>query len=253
MDSKALLIVDDQALSLRQCLGYLQSAGKLQTFVGDILRQYVLERELATREDLEINLAMVEQSVVDFRLQNQLTDQKVFQDWLTRNGITYEIFHSQIVGRFKLEKLKVQVTDSRLQEHFIERKVFLDRVVLSRIVVSSKELAEELHTQIMEGASFEDLAREYSTADERIANGMMGAVSRGTLPDALRAAIDAASPGELVGPLETDKYWSIFRVNEFLPATLEDAQLRQAMQNELFDRWLTEKIQTMQVKLQVSD
>jgi parvulin-like peptidyl-prolyl isomerase len=111
-----------------------------------------------------------------------LTDQKVFQDWLTRNGITYEVFHSQIVGRFKLEKLKAQVTEPRLQEHFIERKVFLDRIVLSRIVVNSKELAEELHTQITEGASFEDLAREYSTADERIANGMMGAVSRGTLP-----------------------------------------------------------------------
>jgi hypothetical protein len=56
-----------------------------------------------------------------------------------------------------------------------------------------------------------------------------------------------------VGPLEIEKYWAIFRVNEFLPATLEDPQLRQAMQNELFDRWLAEKIQTMQVKLQVTD
>jgi parvulin-like peptidyl-prolyl isomerase len=81
----------------------------------------------------------------------------------------------------------------------------------------------------------------------------MGPVSRGTLPDALRAAIDSANPGELVGPLEFENVWAIFRVEQFLPATLEDNQLRQAMQNELFEKWLSEKIQTMTVKLQVNE
>lgn len=253
MEAKALLVIDEQPLSLRQCLKYLQAAGKLQAFIGDILRQYVLERELESRDDVEVSPALIEQAVVDFRLQQQLTDAKLFQEWLARNGTNYEQFHSQIVSSFKLEKLKAVVTEARLQEHFIERKVFFDRVVLSRIVVDSKELAEELHTQILEGAKFEQLAREYSTAEERVNNGMMGPVSRGTLPDILRAAIDSATPGELVGPLELEKVWAIFRVEQFLPATLEDNQLKQAMQNEIFERWLAEKIQTMTVKLQVSD
>lgn len=251
--TKALLIVDEQPLSLRQCLKFLQASGKLQGFIGDILRQYVLEKELETRADLDINPAMIEQAVVDFRLQQQLTDAKVFQEWLSRNGLNYEQFHSQISNSFKLEKLKAKIVESRLQEHFIERKVFFDRVVLSRIVVESHDLAEELYTQVKEGASFEELAREYSQAEERVANGMMGPVSRGTLPDALRAAIDAATPGELIGPVEVEKFWAIFRVEQFLPATLEDNQLRQAMQNELFERWIGEKIQTMSVKLQVSE
>lgn len=253
MDSKALLIVDEQPLSLRQCLRYLQTAGKLQGFIGDILRQYVLERELETREDLEINPAIVEQAVVDFRLQNKLTEPQAFQDWLAKNGSNYELFHNQISSSFKLEKLKAQIAEARLQEHFIERKLMLDRVVLSRIVVESKELAEELHTQITEGASFEQLAQEYSKTDERVANGMMGPVSRGTMPDVLRAAIDSTNPGELVGPMQVENYWAIFRVEQFLPATLEDNQLKQAMQNELFDRWIAEKIQTMTVKLQVTE
>ena len=253
MDSKALLIVDEQPLSLRQCLRYLQTAGKLQGFIGDILRQYVLERELETREDLEINPAIVEQAVIDFRLQNKLTEPQAFQDWLAKNGSNYELFHNQISSSFKLEKLKTQIAEARLQEHFIERKLMLDRVVLSRIVVESKELAEELHTQITEGASFEQLAQEYSKSDERVANGMMGPVSRGTMPDVLRAAIDSTNPGELVGPMQVENYWAIFRVEQFLPATLEDNQLKQAMQNELFDRWIAEKIQTMTVKLQVTE
>lgn len=253
MDSKALLIVDDQPLSLRQCLRYLQTTGKLQGFIGDILRQYVLEREIETRTDLDVPSALVEQAVVDFRLQNQLTDAKAFQDWLIRNGTNYELFHNQITNSFKLEKLKAQIVEARLQEYFIERKLVLDRVVISRIVVDSRELAEELHSQISEGASFEQLAREYSKADERIANGMMGAVSRGTMPDVLRAAIDSANPGDLVGPMQIENYWAIFRVEQFIPATLEDNQLKQALQNELFERWIAEKIQAMTVKLQVNE
>ncbi len=252
-DTKALLLVDQQPLSLRQCLRYLQASGKLQAFIGDILRQYVLETEINTREDLDISPAMVEQAVVDFRLQQKLTDQKIFQEWLTRNGITYDIFHKQISNSFKLEKLKVVVTEPRLQEYFIERKLFFDRVVLSRIVVDTKEMAEELLSQIEEGASFEHLAREYSKGNERIANGMMGPVSRGTMPDNLRAKVDSAELGTIVGPVEIENLWALFRVEQVLPATLEDAQLRQAMQNELFERWLTEKMQQMTVKLQVTE
>ncbi len=253
MESNALLIVDEKPLTLRQCLKYLQTAGKLQGFIADILRQYVLDQEIETRADLEINTAMVEQAVVDFRLQNKLTEPQAFQDWLARNGSNYELFHKQITSSFKLEKLKAQLAEARLQEHFIERKIMLDRVVLSRIVVESKELAEELMSQIHEGSSFELLAREYSKADERVANGMMGPVSRGTMPDGLRAAIDSVEPGALVGPLQIENYWAIFRVEQVLPATLEDNQLKQSMQNEIFDRWLAEKIQTMTVQLQVPE
>lgn len=253
MDAKSFLTVDEQPLSLRQCLRYLQTSGKLQGFLGDILRQYILETEIATREDLDINPAVIEQAVIDFRLQQQLTDPQVFQEWLNRNGLDYATFHSQISSNFKIEKLKLVVTEPKLQEYFIERKVFLDRVVLSRIIVENQELAEELKIQIKEGAGFEELAREHSVADDRIANGMMGPVSRGTMPDTIRAAIDAASPGDLVGPLEIEKRWALFRVEQVLPATLENPQLQQMLQNELFDRWIAEKIQKMTVKLQVGE
>ena len=251
MDAKAFLTVDEQSISLRDCLKYLQTAGKLQGFLGDILRQYVLEQEIAHREDLEVNSAVIEQAVIDFRLQQQLTDPKVFQEWLNRNGSDYSTFHSQINSNFKVEKLKSVIADAKLQEYFIERKVFLDRVVLSRIIVEHQELADELKIQIQEGTSFEELAQEHSIADDRISNGMMGPVSRGTMPDLIRSAIDSAEPGDLVGPIEVEQRWALFRVEQVIPATLDNQQLRQTLQTELFERWLAEKIQKMTVKLQV--
>jgi parvulin-like peptidyl-prolyl isomerase len=252
MESQQLLIVDDQQISLAQALKYLQASGKIQLFIGDILRQYVIEKEVQTRPDLDISPALSEQAIVDFRLQNQLTDAQRFQEWLVSQGIDYPTFHKQVTFGFKEEKLKAKVTEPKLQEYFIERKLFLDRVVISRIIVAEQELAEEISSQIEEGASFEQLAREYSVTDDKIVNGMMGPLSRGSLPDVLRAAIDAVSPGDVVGPLELDGRWGLFRVEQFLPASLEQIQLRQALENELFEQWLAEKFQKLTVKLQVS-
>ncbi len=251
MVPQPFLTVDDQSIDLAQALQYLQTSGRLKAFIGDILRQYVIDRELQTHEALDVNPALIEQAVIDFRLQRQLTDPKVFAEWLQSNGQDYTMFHSSVAFGFKLERLKAQVTEAKLQEYFIERKLFLDRVVLSRILVNERELAEELATQIEEGGSFEQLAREYSIADDRVLNGMMGPVSRGALPDVLRAAVDSASSGQLIGPLELEGRWLLFRVEQFLPASLEDAQLKLALQNELFEQWIAQQIQKMTVKLQV--
>ncbi|MEH2390908.1 MAG: peptidylprolyl isomerase [Nostoc sp.] len=260
MEPLSFLTINDQIISLEEAIKYLQTSGKLGHFIGDILRQYVIEEEIRTRDDVEIGTAITEQAIIDFRLKNQLTDPQSFQEWLKTNNTDYATFHTSVAFGYKLEKLKAVVTQPKLQEYFIERKIFLDRVVLSRIVVDNQELADELQTQIEEGGSFEQLAKEYSLSDDRIVNGMMGIVSRGSMPDILRAAIDVASPGQLVGPIEIvgkdsppgEGPYGLFRVEQFLPASLEDTQLNLALQNELFEKWLAEKIQKLTVKLQVS-
>ena len=253
MTSEPFLTIDDQPVSLAQAIRYLQIGRKFETFLGEIVRQFVLEQELQARPELLASPAAIEQSVIDFRLQRQLSDPRQFQEWLAANGLTYEAFHDQIASSFKLTALKDSITVAKMPEYFIERKVFLDRVVLSRIILDDREMAEELKSQIDEGASFEQLAREYSLTDDRIANGMVGPVSRGTMPDVLRAVIDEAKAGDVVGPLGMDNRWGLFRVEEFLPASIEDSQLRQTLQDELFEQWLAEKMQRLPIKLKVDE
>jgi parvulin-like peptidyl-prolyl isomerase len=252
MESLSFLTINDQPISIEQTLRYLQASGKLAQFVGDILRQYVIEQEILMRTDIDISPALTEQTIIDFRLKNQLTDPQAFQEWLQKNGNDYATFYASVALSFQLEKLKAVITEPKLSEYFIERKIYLDRIILSRILVDNLELGEELQTQIEEGGSFEQLAREYSLADDRVVNGMMGPISRGTMPDILRAAVDVANPGQLIGPIELESRYGLFRVEQHLPASLEDTQLKQALQNELFEKWLAEKIQKLTVKLQVN-
>lgn len=252
MESSSFLTVNEQTISLSQVINYLQTSGKLTNFISDVLRQHVIEEELKNRTDIDHDSALAEQTIIDFRLKNQLNDQEKFQEWLNNNGTDYNTFYKSVRFSFQLEKLKQLLTQSKLPEYFIDRKIYLDRVILSRILVNNQELAEELKTQIEEGTSFPELAKEYSLADEKIFNGMMGPISRGTLPDILRAAVDAAQPGELIGPLAMEGGFAIFRLEQILSASLEDPQLQKSLENELFEKWLTEKIQNLTVKIQVN-
>jgi len=251
--TEPFLTIDDQPISVRQAFRYLQVNRKLDGFIGEIVRQFVIERELETNPDLNVASTAIEQAIIDFRLQQKLTDPKQFQEWLAGNGMTYEAFHSQIAYGFKIRKLKDDIVALKLQEYFIERKVFLDRVVLSRIIVQDKELAEELKSQLSEGGDFGQLARDYSLTDDKVMNGMVGPVSRGTMPDLLRAAVDVASPGDVIGPLGMEERWGLFRVEELISASLEDPQVKQGLQDELFEQWLAERIQKLPIKLQLSE
>jgi hypothetical protein len=53
--------------------------------------------------------------------------------------------------------------------------------------------------------------------------------------------------------LALENRWGLFRIEQQLEATLDDAQLEQSLRNELFERWLSEKIQKMSVRLQVPE
>lgn len=253
MSAEPFLTIDDQPISIGQAFRYLQVNRKLDGFIGEIVRQFVIEQELESREDLKVPQSVVEQAIIDFRLQQNLTDAKRFQEWLAGNGTNFETFYDQVAYGFKMRRLREECTQFKLQEYFIERKMFLDRVVLSRIIVLDQEVAEELKSQLQEGARFEQLAREYSVTDDRLMNGMVGPVSRGTMPDMLRSAIDLAKPGDVVGPVSLEDRWGLFRVEEFLSASLDDPQVKQTLQDELFEQWLAERIQKLPIRLQIGE
>jgi parvulin-like peptidyl-prolyl isomerase len=252
MESTPFLTINQQTISLSQAIRYLKASGKFGAFLSEILRQYILEHELDELESIDIDLAELEQTMLNFRLNNQLLDQNTFQNWLVKNGISYADFRQGITNDLKLDKLKAKISQPKLQEYFKTQKQFFDRVVLSRIILNDKVLAQKLNEELLADTSkFEALAREYSITDDRLVNGMMGPVSRGTLPDILKNPIQFSPVGEIIGPLEIEGCYGLFRVEQFLDASLDDPKLKQELQNQLFEQWLQEKLQSLEIKLEV--
>lgn len=247
MKTESFLKVGEQPITFTKAMSYLQTSGQLSSVVSEIIRQYILEQEL---EKTVVSSNIIEETVNNFRRENQLKEQKEFERWLAQQEVNQEEFTRQVTKSIKLEKLISEITEPRLQEYFINKKLFLDQVVLSRLVVKESELAEEIKSQVdEEEARFEELVQEYSIAEDSIFNGMMGTVSRGKLPDQIRSNIDSAKVGELIGPLQLADNWYLFRLEKKLPASLASEQLQQTLRDEIFEDWLNIKMQKLEIEM----
>ncbi|MEO1208145.1 MAG: peptidylprolyl isomerase [Cyanobacteria bacterium J06638_20] len=250
----AFIAINGQdAISLGQAFRYLQRIGEVDAFIGNVLRQYLLEQAFEQDPELAIAPTEIEQKMLEFRQNNQLTDSFQYREWLESQGLDEALFQERFLAELRIYKLREHLAELRLQEYFIERKLFCDQVILSRIVVAEQELAEELFLQLQDGASFENLAREYSITDDGLFNGMFGKVSRGNLPDALRAKLDIAIPGSVVNPIDMEGNWYIFRLEHNLPATLDNPAVRQALLDELLEEWILDRLRELDIEISLGD
>jgi parvulin-like peptidyl-prolyl isomerase len=246
------LVIDEEPLSLDQTLNYLKADGALQPFLTSILRQHAIAQALKNQPDLQPTIEEIEQQLEQFRQNNQLLEAEQFQQWLEHNNLTYGLLLEQLIKAQTLRNLIEHISEPKLHEYFINQKLSLDRVILSCLVVEQEILAEELREQIKEGAAFEQLAREYSIAENHHIGGRMEPVSRSALPDDLRASVDPpAQPGCLIGPINIQNRWYLFQLEEIIPAALE-GEIKEQLQTEIYQQWLTEKIEVMSVKVQVT-
>lgn len=251
MDPEKFISIDDESISLRQALGYLRFTGELQPFLMRILRQHIIEKELEQRGEMEVDSTRLEQTIINFRLQNELVQPDRFDKWLSSQGLNYTTFRYQFAMGLKVEQLKNEVTSERVEQYFNENKPLFEQAVLSRIVLADRAKAEELKRELTEnGADFATVAREHSQTNDRLYNGMMGSVAISQLPPQVRDALASAQPGDIVGPVEFEGRHSILRLEERIAPTLE-GQLKRQLQEQFFEQWWQSKLQNKNVKLEI--
>lgn len=247
-DSTALLTIGDTSISLGTVLRYYQLSGRLLPWIRDIVEQHITFTEIQRRDDLNVTLAEVEQAAVEIRVQQKLTDAATFQQWLNSQGMNYDIFQNRIVLNLKLEKLKSQIAAPNLQSLFDQQKALLDQVEVTCVVLAEEAYAHQLRAQIQERNDFDRVLSEYAVADPLKVSVMKSAIRFGQLPENVREALRTAEIGGLVGPIEMEQRWCVFRVEQFLPAVLE-GQLQRSLEDRLFQQWLAERAQEVSVKL----
>ena len=254
MNDIAFITIDGKTISLEQAFSYWQSSGLYPQMINDLLRQYALQKELEeNNKDIQVNSFDVDQASMDFRVQSKLLEPDIFQGWLSANSLSYKEFQEQVAFRLKVEKLREKISAFQIAEVFEKQKPFLDRVILSRLILEDKDLAEQLAQKISaDPSNFESLVQTHSITDDRVANGMMGAVPKAQMPEILRTAIDSANPGDIVGPMEIEGRYCLFRIEKFVPATLDDLNLKQELMNQIFEQWINSKIQAMDIRLDIN-
>lgn len=250
MQDLEFIKIGDDVLSLQEVLSYLKDSGNFKQLLSTILREHIIAQELKLRE-ISAADAEVDQFILEFRLQNQIVDRTAFENWLSDNQLTYEKFREQATKGLKFQKLREQILQDKVEPFFEEKRNLFDRLVLSRLVVDSPNLSQNIRDILdREPSQFKDLIAEYSMADDRILEGRMGVFPREQLPAQLQLELGDKSAGVIIGPIAVDGLHCFFKIDQIIPSELDDA-MRRELEGRLFEEWLRSKMQGANLQMLV--
>jgi peptidyl-prolyl cis-trans isomerase C len=111
----------------------------------------------------------------------------------------------------------------------------------SHILVETREAAEDLLSELANGAEFAELARDRSIGPTAARGGNLGWFGRGMMVAPFEEAVVALRPGEVSEPVQTQFGWHVITLNDTrnaAPPALEDVRA------ELVDELRRQQIET---------
>ncbi|CAN5903060.1 peptidylprolyl isomerase [soil metagenome] len=139
--------------------------------------------------------------------------ERILGDMLVESTVSDAVNENAIRGLYQ-EQLKLAKQSEELKAR--------------QIVLASLAEADAVKKLLATGASFEALAMERSTdAATRFNGGDLGYFTTDVMPEAYDANLNAAKPGQIVGPFEVDGGWALVKVEDRRleqPITLEAAR-----------------------------
>ncbi len=229
-------------LSLGDFLGAMKRSRRLRPLLLDaFVENYLVQR--ARRAGLSINDQELQQAADNFRLKNGMASAEQTTQWFNREAITSDDFAAGLERDLLVEKLRQTIANPRLQEVFDANTARFARVRLKRILVTTEAEAREIVEDINNNrATFEDTARQKSLdLVTRNVGGEAGIVRRVDLAQQLGDAVFGTEVGKVVGPVQAGQGFLVFRVEEFLPAVLDDG-IKAGLRKEIFDAWLRNEL-----------
>ncbi|MBD2103738.1 peptidylprolyl isomerase [Leptolyngbya sp. FACHB-261] len=222
----AVLQVKDQVVTSEQIVGLLDRYQLLPR----LLRELVIDQAIASIECTSEEIGLACQRV---REQHQRNQPPVEPSGNLDALVTRDL---------KIQKLKQIVGGNKLESYFLKRKSQLDQVIYSLIRTQDVGVADELYFRIQAGEqSFAELAREYSQGPEAKTRGLVGPVELGGYHPTLARLLTVGRPGQLWPPTAVGNWLVIVRLEQRLPAQLDEAT-RQRLLDELLESWLQEQL-----------
>jgi parvulin-like peptidyl-prolyl isomerase len=116
-----------------------------------------------------------------------------------------------------------------------------EQFVIRSAVVDSKDKAEAVLQQVKGGADLGSIAQTESVdLTGRGQDGLMDAQPLSLLPDAVQPLVKDAKAGDLLGPVQVDSNWWVFRIEKRQTANYTDDQKNSLAQNML-DKWIADE------------
>lgn len=204
------------------------------------LRGIIIDKAIA---DFTCTEAEHQAAVEQFCQQQQITTPEAQETWLHTQGMTLEQMHNLAVRPILIEKFKQETWGIKVESYFLKRKMNLDMVYYSLIRTQDEGLAKEIYFRIQEGEqTFAELASQFSQGPEKNTGGLVGPAPLTQPHPVIRQLLTLSQPGQLWSPRPLAEWFVIIRLEQLIPAQLDDA-MRQRMVDEMLETWLREQLQ----------
>lgn len=194
-----------------------------EQFLGEFISELLI-RQYAAQNNVSNSTEELQVAVDELRYQKGLESVEKLQQWLKNNHQTVLSLQNNVDYRLLRNKVRGSIPDQEIEAYFADHQLEFDQVELYSIRLNSQEKAEELYANITEDAeNFYLLAMEHSLDEEsKPKAGYIGKVRRDELSAEIEAAVFNAQPGEVIGPIETEKGYNLFKVSTVYPANLAE-------------------------------
>ena len=133
--------------------------------------------------------------------------------------IQLEIAKKELLTQASINKLlsEVSVSDSEIEDYYNSNKdMFISpiKVTAKHILVSSKEKANEIRTEIQSGKSFEEAAKEYSSCPSKAEGGSLGSFSKGQMVPEFEEVAFNLELGVVSEPVKTQFGFHLIKVED---------------------------------------
>jgi peptidyl-prolyl cis-trans isomerase SurA len=238
-EEKIVAVVNDEAISEADLNGRMKLVmlagnypdspevrGKLQPQVLRVLIDDQLRIQEARRLKLTVDKEEVDNELKATAEQNHQTLQQL-KDLLAKQNIPFATLEKQILAQVSWRKVvqkeirrRVEVTDDEIEAAYSKMMSAVDKkqYLVSEIFLSVdspaddervRSFAANIEDQLQHGASFAELARQFSQAAGAAQGGDLGTVQDGELPDPLDQELKKMETGSVSQPIRTQSGYHI--------------------------------------------
>ena len=224
---------------------------KLSCQIPEIIKGIVTRKIIASAADeagIKVETEELQKAADAMRLTQQLGSPEETWAWLEQYSLSLDDFEELVYTNLIGNKLAQHLFADQVEPCFFSHQLDYAGAVIYEVVLDDEDLAIELFYAIQEGEiSFPEIAQQYIQDTKlRLQGGYRGLVKRQEMKPEISAAVFAATPPQLLKPIITSKGVHLILVEEIIQPQL-DEKLRSQILGDLFDRWLKQKVEEVEV------
>ena len=229
-----LFVINGHSYPVEEALRRWMYQSEGENKFTDVCIAEMLIREYAAQHQISNSIEELQVALEEMRYHKGLESKEKFLHWMKSNSQNLLSIQNELDYQLLRNKIKASIPYEKIETYFAEFQLKFDRAELYSIRVDSEAKAEELLAKIEEEKeNFHILAMEHSEDENsKLKAGYIGKVARSEVTAAIEAAVFVAQPGDVVGPVKTDKGFNLFKVAALYPATLETEE--DAIRDKLF-------------------